>query len=90
METCLICCEPFLPNEENLNLLECCKKVKYHQECLHSWLLVKPTCPVCKKFAFIGYNIPNMTKRESNCLCFVLFGCLLLSITFGFVNLLQP
>ena len=45
-ESCIICCQQFLPNDE-VRVLAC--KHYYHKPCIDEWLQLHQFCCICKK-----------------------------------------
>ncbi|XP_057688538.1 RING finger protein 215 isoform X2 [Corythoichthys intestinalis] len=45
-DNCAVCLEPFHQNQR-LRVLPC--RHEYHQECVDPWLLLRHTCPLCKR-----------------------------------------
>lgn len=43
---CAVCLEPFY-NNQCLRVLPCAHE--YHRDCVDPWLLLRPTCPLCKR-----------------------------------------
>lgn len=43
---CAVCLEPF-HNNQCLRVLPC--EHEYHRDCVDHWLLLRPTCPLCKR-----------------------------------------
>lgn len=43
---CAVCLEPF-HNNQCLRVLPCAHE--YHRDCVDPWLLLRPTCPLCKR-----------------------------------------
>lgn len=43
---CAVCLEPF-HNNQCLRVLPC--EHEYHRDCVDPWLLLRPTCPLCKR-----------------------------------------
>ncbi|XP_077457250.1 LOW QUALITY PROTEIN: RING finger protein 215 [Stigmatopora argus] len=45
-DNCAVCLEAYRPNQR-LRVLPC--RHEYHQECVDPWLLLRHTCPLCKR-----------------------------------------
>ncbi|XP_077571650.1 RING finger protein 215 [Stigmatopora nigra] len=45
-DNCVVCLEAYRPNQR-LRVLPC--RHEYHQECVDPWLLLRHTCPLCKR-----------------------------------------
>ena len=45
-ESCCCICMDKIQFQENITILPCTHK--YHSPCVDGWLLIKPSCPICK------------------------------------------
>ncbi|KAL7098674.1 hypothetical protein ACP275_09G033100 [Erythranthe tilingii] len=53
VETCVICLDDILDNQDNqkVGVLVSCKH-RYHADCVQKWLCIKNFCPLCKTTAY--------------------------------------
>ncbi|KAF6158561.1 hypothetical protein GIB67_040075 [Kingdonia uniflora] len=63
-DTCTICLKKMKTEDETSSLKECSHI--YHVDCISTWLMRKPTCPMCRSNAFTsGKDSSNRSKQAS-------------------------